>query len=128
MTRSDQDPVRILVTGQLLQLEQAPTGPQLHEDLISNLRDPAAIREQLARIQQAVMSDDPPLVIGSAKELIESTAKAVLIERGLTVNEKEDLPPFGEPGPASPWDSPLGSCFWWPFRVRAGHRGSPKVL
>jgi hypothetical protein len=82
------------IRRELLQLEQAPTGPQLHEDLIANLRDPAAIREQLARIQRAVMSDDPPLVIGSAKELIESTAKAVLIERGLTVNEKENLPPL----------------------------------
>jgi hypothetical protein len=38
------------------------------------------------------MVDDPALVIGSAKELVESTAKAVLTERGWSVNDKDDLP------------------------------------
>jgi len=38
------------------------------------------------------MVDDPALAVGSAKELIESTAKAVLTERGLLVDEKADLP------------------------------------
>lgn len=36
--------------------------------------------------------DDPALAIGSGKELVESTAKVVLIERGRPVNEKDDLP------------------------------------
>jgi hypothetical protein len=40
------------------------------------------------------MVDDPALLIGSAKELIESTAKAALLERNLPVNEKDDLPPL----------------------------------
>jgi abortive infection Abi-like protein len=48
-------------------------------------------QEQLDRIQRAII-DDPALAIGSAKELVESTAKVVLIERGRTVNEKDDLP------------------------------------
>ncbi|MDT3441639.1 hypothetical protein [Pseudofrankia sp. BMG5.37] len=52
---------------------------------------PSAIREHLDRIQRPVI-DDPALAIGSAKELIESTAKVVLTERGLLVDEKADVP------------------------------------
>jgi hypothetical protein len=57
---------------------------------LATLTDPSAIQEQLDRIQRAII-DDPALAIGSAKELVESTAKVVLIERGRTVNEKDDL-------------------------------------
>ena len=67
--------------------------PQIAEDLIANLRDPAAIREHLTRLQRlGVAQSDPPLAIGTAKELIESTAKTVLQERGLNVNDRDDLP------------------------------------
>ena len=45
------------------------------------MRDPAAILDNLDRIQRAI-GDDPAQAVGSAKELIESTAKTVLIERG----------------------------------------------
>lgn len=55
------------------------------------MKDASAIREQLDRVQRAI-ADDPALAVGSAKELIESTAKVVLTERGLPVNEKADLP------------------------------------
>lgn len=55
------------------------------------LTDPSAIQDQLDRIQRAII-DDPAQAIGSAKELIESTAKVVLTECGLPVNEKDDLP------------------------------------
>jgi Abortive infection C-terminus len=75
----------------LVRIETSGGGPQLPEEAIANLRDPAAIQEQLGRIQRAIV-DDPALAIGSAKELIESTAKAVLIERGLPVNDRDDLP------------------------------------
>jgi hypothetical protein len=68
-----------------------PAGPQFAESSLTGLKDPAAIREQLGRIQRAI-SDDPALAIGSAKELIESTAKVVLAERGLPVDERADLP------------------------------------
>jgi hypothetical protein len=48
------------------------------------------------------MADDPALVIGSAKELIESTAKAVLIERGWPFDEKkDDLPALAARAQAS---------------------------
>lgn len=73
-------------TGHLL-----PIGPRLPNIALSDLKDPSAIREHLDRIQRAVI-DDPALAIGSAKELIESTAKVVLIERGLPVNDKDDVP------------------------------------
>ena len=58
---------------------------------LATLTDPPAIQEQLDRIHRAII-DDPALAMGSAKELVESTAKVVLIERGHTVNERDDLP------------------------------------
>ena len=79
------------VRTRIRELEERPLKAQLDDKLISALRDPAAIQEQLGRIQRAVL-DDPALAIGSAKELVESTAKAILIERGLPVDESDDLP------------------------------------
>jgi Abortive infection C-terminus len=58
---------------------------------LATVRDPTAIQEQLDRIQRAVI-DDPALAIGSAKELVESTAKCVLLERGRPINDRDDLP------------------------------------
>lgn len=60
-----------------------------HHALVA-LRDPAAIEEQLNRIRLG-LHDDPALAVGSAHDLIESTAKTVLAERGLTWG-KQDLP------------------------------------
>ena len=80
------DPTR----DQLADLERR-TNPQIKEDLIANLRDPAAIREYLGRLQRSAQTD-PPLAIGTAKELVESTAKTVLKERGLEANDRADLP------------------------------------
>lgn len=66
-------------------------GPKLAEDLIVNLRDPAAIREHLRRLQ-GMADTDPPLAIGTAKELVESTAKTVLLQLGRPLNDKADMP------------------------------------
>ena len=66
-------------------------GSQFAVDSLAGLQDASAIREQLDRIQRAI-ADDPALAVGSAKELIESTAKVVLAERGLPVSDKADLP------------------------------------
>ena len=49
---------------------------------IAQLRDPSAIHEQLDRLRRASDGEDPAFVIGSAKELVETTAKVVLTERG----------------------------------------------
>jgi hypothetical protein len=76
---------------ELSTLESRLAGPKIKEETISGLRNPAAIREHLARLQRVAQSD-PPLAIGTAKELIESTAKTVLQERGLVVNDRDDLP------------------------------------
>lgn len=62
------------------------------EQFLSNLTDPVVIREHLERIGSAVERDDPAQAIGSAKELIESTAKVVLHARGESVADSEDLP------------------------------------
>ncbi len=69
----------------------APIGPQLPHGSLGNLRDPAAIRENLDRIRRAI-ADDPAQAVGSSKELIESTAKTVLLERGHSVDERDDVP------------------------------------
>jgi len=69
----------------------ADLGPLRPLTSMSTLTDPSAIQEQLDRIQRAI-GDDPALAIGSAKELVESTAKVVLVERGRTISEKDDLP------------------------------------
>ncbi|PZS25573.1 MAG: hypothetical protein DLM61_19790 [Pseudonocardiales bacterium] len=66
-------------------------GPRFAVESLNNLIDASAIRQQLSRIQHAII-DDPALAIGSAKELIESTAKVVLTERGMPVDDKADLP------------------------------------
>ncbi|MGO9140323.1 MAG: abortive infection family protein [Streptosporangiaceae bacterium] len=76
---------------ELATLERRLAGPKIKEETISGLRNPAAIREHLARLQGTAHSD-PPLAIGTAKELVETTAKTVLQERGLAVNDKDDLP------------------------------------
>jgi hypothetical protein len=46
-----------------------------------SLRDPSSILEQFDRIERA-LATDPALAIGSAKELIEATAKTILVELG----------------------------------------------
>ena len=68
-----------------------PLGPRFSLESLKNLTDATAIRQQLSRIQQAIL-DDPALAIGSAKELIESTAKVVLNEIGKPVDDKADMP------------------------------------
>jgi hypothetical protein len=68
-----------------------PVEPQPSIESIARLADPSAIREGFERIRRAI-SDDPALAVGSAKELIESTAKVVLSERGQPFDDKSNLP------------------------------------
>lgn len=51
------------------------------------LRDASAIHEQVDRLRRSM--DDPAAVIGSAKELIESTAKVILNELGVPFDPNE---------------------------------------
>jgi len=55
-------------------------GPRPEEADLSSLADASAIRENLARLQR--QKGDPPALVGTAKDLIESTAKVVLSDRG----------------------------------------------
>ena len=66
-------------------------GPSLLRTRSLACKMPARSGNSSDRIQGAI-ADDPALAVGSAKELIESTAKVVLAERGLTVSDKADLP------------------------------------
>lgn len=59
---------------------------------LAGLTDPGAILDHLDRIARAVEHDDPAQAIGSAKELIESTAKLILAERNEPFTDKDDLP------------------------------------
>ena len=66
-------------------------GEALATVLASQLSDESAIRLHLARIQDAV-DDRPEEVIGAAKDLIEATAKHVLIQVGESVPTNASLP------------------------------------
>lgn len=68
-----------------------PLGPVVASSLDA-LTDPSVIEEHLERIARAVVSQDPAQAIGSAKELIESTAKLVLFETGYQITGREELP------------------------------------
>lgn len=59
---------------------------------LADLRDGRTIREHLDRISNALATEDAALAIGSAKELIESTAKVVLAETGTRYEDGYDLP------------------------------------
>jgi hypothetical protein len=55
------------------------------------LTDPSAIRVELARIE-ANIHTDPSAVIGKAKNLIEATAKAVLLDLGKPIPDTSKVP------------------------------------
>lgn len=63
------------------------------EPALSALTDAASIRDHLRRLDSNV-DTDPRLAVSVAKDLVESTAKLVLRERGESYTDKEDLPPL----------------------------------
>jgi len=75
----------------LYELQDAPTSPGVVTVAVNALQDPAAIHDHLRRLVVSVDSD-PRLAVSVAKDLVESTAKLVLRERGESVTGKEDLP------------------------------------
>lgn len=66
-------------------------GPKVTEEALSALDDPGAIRDHLDRIERN-LDDDPRLAVGSAKELVESTAKLVLKRSEVEFGKSDDLP------------------------------------
>lgn len=77
--------------AKLVQIEARPLDARLSAESLADPKDPSAILEHLQRIQRAIVTD-PAQVIGSAKELIESTAKVVLTELGRPVDDQADVP------------------------------------
>ncbi|RSM36039.1 hypothetical protein DMA12_41935 [Amycolatopsis balhimycina DSM 5908] len=77
--------------AKLVEIDARPLDARLPAESLAELKDTSAILEHLQRIQRAIVTD-PAQVIGSAKELVESTAKVVLTELGLPVDDKADVP------------------------------------
>ncbi len=69
-----------------------PNAVAISPALLSNLDDPHVIQEHLDRIAAAVGNGDARQMIGSAKELIESTAKVVLRTTHTDFAERDDVP------------------------------------
>ena len=71
---------------------QASSGPELDRLLeIARVADLTELQAQIGRIRQAV-SSDPPLAIGSAKELVETVCKTLLGDMGVKVRPSLTLP------------------------------------
>ncbi|WP_346536864.1 abortive infection family protein [Micromonospora sp. DPT] len=71
------------------------TGISLPPGALADLHDPSAIQLGLERVNRALGDPrypDPAAAIGAAKELVESTCKLVLRERGSTISPNMDLP------------------------------------
>lgn len=70
-----------------------PFNMGLREELLRGIEDPHVLLDHIGRIETAASGEDPALVIGSAKELVESTAKIVLKARGVAFDAaKDELP------------------------------------
>lgn len=66
-------------------------GVTLTEHALNALPDASAIHEHLSRLNDNI-DKDPRLAVSVAKDLVESTAKLVMQERGISYDAKEDLP------------------------------------
>jgi hypothetical protein len=94
-TASSLDEVRELLDRDGFRLDE---GWRIHwrrppalEATLAGLTDPSGIRAELERIRRA-LPDDPAGAIGAAKQLVEATAKVVLTERGLSVDDRAKVP------------------------------------
>ncbi|MEU6971959.1 abortive infection family protein [Kitasatospora aureofaciens] len=82
----ERDGLRIDERGRIAWIQ-----PPLRVQDLSGLSDPSGILAELQRIQRD-LSNDHAGAIGSAKQLIEATAKTVLRERGLPIDENAKIP------------------------------------
>jgi hypothetical protein len=58
---------------------------------VADALDAAWMQKEIQRLEQSV-ERDPALAIGTAKELVESCCKSILVKRGVEVSKKADLP------------------------------------
>lgn len=68
-----------------------PDQREFSPESLAALRDPEAILNHLRRIEAGIETD-PRLVISASKAIIETTAKAVLRARNVTMSGKETMP------------------------------------
>lgn len=64
----------------------------LAPEAVAALKDASALHEQMERLRRAASAEDPAGVIGTAKELVETTAKVVLGELGTAYDENWKFP------------------------------------
>ena len=69
-----------------------PDTVTLANEAWDGITDPDLVLTYLARLDNALNSEDPSLVIGASKELIESSGKIVLTELGKSYSRKITLP------------------------------------
>lgn len=74
--------------GRLIPREDVVQLPEVHD--VSIRFDAPELRRQVDRMRNAV-DDDPALAIGTAKELIETTCKTILDDRGIEHSQDTDL-------------------------------------
>lgn len=82
-----------VLTRLLALQDRIDSASSIVEPALSALPNAASIRDNLRRLDSNVDAD-PRLAVSVAKDLVESTAKLVLRERGETYTDKEDLPPL----------------------------------
>lgn len=70
--------------------DRGSTGPKVTSQALDTLTDPTAIRDHLDRIERN-LDADPRAAVGSAKELVESTAKLVLTAQKIPYGKNDDL-------------------------------------
>lgn len=75
-------------------LIQLPQSLEISPEELQGLTDPGAIFVHLDRLSGALRDSDPELVIGQAKELVETTAKLILNERKVEYNPKIEMRPL----------------------------------
>lgn len=75
-------------------LIQLPQSLEISPEDLKGLTDPGAIFVHLDRLSGALRDSDPELVIGQAKELVETTAKLILNERKVEYDPKLEMRPL----------------------------------
>ena len=107
---------------------------EIRQPVSSNLHvvtDIPALREHAARIHRAIRDDDDPQVLGSTKELLETTAKLVLERTGSTTPKKFPalliaafealhLHPKAPPSAGTPLEGPVRDILNGALRITLG--------
>lgn len=79
------------ILGRLDEIEGGSSQHAVARTALSALTDPAAIHDHLRRLERSIESD-PRLAVSAAKDLVESTAKLILKQRGEKLSGRERLP------------------------------------